>query len=103
MTLVKVVYELTQNFPMEEKFGLAQQMRRAAVSIPSNIAEGAARSSAKEYAYFLNVARGSLAELDTQLQIAVMLEFATLSNDAFALSDQVGKLLTGLYKKWNTQ
>ena len=61
MTLVKSIYDITTAFPIEERFGLAQQMRRAAVSIPSNIAEGAARTSTKEYAQFISIARGSLA------------------------------------------
>ncbi|PIQ13822.1 MAG: hypothetical protein COW70_02590, partial [Hydrogenophilales bacterium CG18_big_fil_WC_8_21_14_2_50_58_12] len=68
MQLVKAVYELTGEFPAEERYGLSQQMRRAAVSIPSNLAEGAGRNGAKEYLHFIGIARGSLAELDTQLQ-----------------------------------
>lgn len=101
MNLVKSVYDLTAGFPPEERFGLSQQMRRAAVSIPSNVAEGAARSHAKEYLHFLAIARGSLAELETQLQIAVMLGFADADNPAFQLADHTGRLLTGLHKKWS--
>jgi len=71
MRLVRIVYGITRTFPKEELFGLAAQMRRAAVSIPSNIAEGCARAGRKELAQFLNVAKGSLSELDTQLLIAV--------------------------------
>ena len=67
MQLVKVVYQMTSTFPMEERYGLAQQMRRAAVSIPSNLAEGAGRNGIKEYVQFIGIARGSLAELETQL------------------------------------
>jgi len=70
MQLAKVIYQLTAGFPTEERYGLAQQMRRAAVSIPSNIAEGAGRNGAKEYLHFIGIARGSLAELETQLQLA---------------------------------
>ncbi|MGL5030533.1 MAG: four helix bundle protein [Aeromonas sp.] len=70
MILVEQIYQCTQRFPREELFCLTSQMRRATVSIPSNIVEGAARGGTKEYAYFLNIARGSLAELDTQLVIA---------------------------------
>ena len=102
MQLVKVVYQMTSTFPPEERYGLAQQMRRAAVSIPSNLAEGAGRNGVKEYVQFIGIARGSLAELETQMQIAVMLGFATDDHDAFKLSDQTGKLLTGLYKKWSS-
>ena len=67
MQLVKVVYQMTSTFPPEERYGLAQQMRRAAVSIPSNLAEGAGRNGIKEYVQFIGIARGSLAELETQL------------------------------------
>ena len=103
MYLVKAVYQLTSEFPAEERYGLAQQMRRAAVSIPSNIAEGAGRNGPKEFLYFIGIARGSLAELDTQLQLAVMLEFVDPGHVAFELADRTGKLLTGLHKKWSTQ
>jgi four helix bundle protein len=102
MQLVKAVYELTARFPVEERYGLAQQMRRAAVSIPSNIAEGAGRNGAKEYLHFIGIARGSLAELETQLQLAVMLEFMLPDHPVFDLSDRTGKLMTGLYKKLST-
>lgn len=103
MQSAKAVYELTAGFPMEERYGLAQQMRRAAVSIPSNIAEGAGRNGPKEFLHFIGIARGSLAELETQLQLAVMLGFASPDHAAVELLDRTGKLLTGLYKKWNTQ
>lgn len=99
MQLVKSVYQLTAAFPAEERFGFAQQMRRAAVSIPSNIAEGAGRNGTKEFLNFIGIARGSLAELETQLQIAVMLEFTLPDHSAFELADRAGKLLTGLHKK----
>ncbi|MDD4929070.1 MAG: four helix bundle protein [Gallionella sp.] len=99
MWLVKAVYQMTSSFPLEERYGLAQQMRRAAVSIPSNIAEGAGRNGVKEYVQFIGIARGSLAELETQLQIAVMLGFTSDEHEAFELADRAGKLLTGLHKK----
>lgn len=73
--LVTDVYQLSQNFPDAEKFGLTSQIRRAAVSIPSNIAEGAARSSKKDFIRFLYIALGSLAETETQLEIVNRLEF----------------------------
>lgn len=103
MQLAKAVYQLTADFPIEERYGLSQQMRRAAVSIPSNLAEGAGRNGTKEYLYFIGISRGSLAELETQLQLAVMLDFTKFDHVAFELADRTGKLLTGLHKKWNAQ
>lgn len=103
MHLVKSIYQLTAGFPAEERFGLSQQMRRAAVSIPSNLAEGAARNGTREYAHFIGIARGSLAELETQLKISAMLGFVAEDHTAFELSDRTGKLLTGLHKKWNLE
>ena len=73
MQMVEEVYRLTATFPREEQFGLTSQMRRAAISVPSNIAEGAARNGTKELIHFLGIATGSLAELDTQLALAVRL------------------------------
>ncbi len=75
MLLVKLVYEHSKNFPKEEVYGLTSQMRRTAVSVPSNIAEGCGRSSSKELGNFLNIALGSLSELDTQLELSRMLGF----------------------------
>ena len=99
MQLAKVIYQLTSTFPPEERYGFSQQMRRAAVSIPSNIAEGAGRNGEKEFLNFIGIARGSLSELDTQLQLAVMLNFTSSDHVAFELADLAGKLLTGLHKK----
>ena len=101
MELAKAVYQMTATFPAEERYGLSQQMRRAAVSIPSNIAEGAGRNGPKEYLHFIGVARGSLAELETQMQLAVMLGFTTADHAALEFADRAGKLLTGLHKKWS--
>ena len=75
MALAKEIYKITAGFPAEEKFGLVSQMRRAAVSIPSNIAEGQARNTTGEFVQFISYAEGSLAELDTQLALAVELNF----------------------------
>lgn len=98
--LVSEIYKLTQQFPSEEKFGLTNQIRRAAVSVPSNIAEGAARSSIKEYERFLYIALGSLSEVETQLIIALNLEY--MNKEEFNIYsqklDKVLKLLTGLIK-----
>lgn len=75
--LVKLVYELTRAFPPDEKFGLVAQMRRAAVSVPSNLAEGHARNTTGEFIQFISHAEGSLAELETQVILAVELGFCT--------------------------
>ena len=99
MELARAVYQMTATFPTEERYGLSQQMRRAAVSIPSNIAEGAGRNSPKEFLNFIGISRGSLAELDTQLQLAVMLGFAAPDDQVFELANSTGKLFTGLHKK----
>ncbi|WP_297571783.1 four helix bundle protein [uncultured Deefgea sp.] len=99
MLLVKTIYELTALFPSDERFGLTSQMRRAAVSIPSNIAEGVARGTSKEYLHFLNIARGSLSELDTQAEIALMLGYVPKDLALFEQMNLVGRLLSGLHKK----
>jgi four helix bundle protein len=70
MRLAREIYQLTSRFPAHEQYGLTSQLRRSAVSVPSNIAEGAARSSTKEFLHFLSIARGSLSEIDTQLALA---------------------------------
>lgn len=75
LDLVEEIYKVTQNFPSEEKFGITSQMRRAAVSVPSNIAEGAARKGGKEFNRFLYISLGSLAEIETLFTISTRLKF----------------------------
>jgi four helix bundle protein len=99
MRLVRTVYDLTNTFPREETYGLTAQMRRAAVSVPSNLAEGAARLSRKEFSQFLSVAKGSLSELETQLPISVDLEYLDKANEIFDLTGHVAKLLGGAPSK----
>ena len=98
MDLVEIVYAVTANFPSDERFGLTSQVRRAAVSIPSNIAEGEGRRSRNEFGHFLSVAYGSLREVETQLLIAVRLGYAIAEycQPAFDLADEVGRMLNGL-------
>jgi|SRR5436190_23485838 len=96
--LVKIVYKLTATFPPEEKFGITSQMRRAAVSIPSNIAEGQARRTTGDYVRFVSTAEGSLAELDTQLTISIELGYLDkiASAECFALMAETRKMLNAL-------
>jgi four helix bundle protein len=94
--LAKEIYGLTKDFPADERFGLTSQMRRAAVSIASNIAEGASRAGTREFLQFLNVARGSLAELETQFTIAEKLELIERGLPARTSIDQLFGLLHGL-------
>ena len=98
MDLVSIVYDLTQTFPAQEKYGLASQMQRAAVSIPSNIAEGHTRQHRKEYINHLSITQASLAELDTQLEIAVRLKYLSAQETIRAqeLLDSLGKQLRAL-------
>jgi four helix bundle protein len=95
MQMSILVYRLTREFPREEIYGLTSQMRRSAVSVPSNIAEGQGRLSPGEFRQFLSIARGSLCELQTQLEIARALNFgkAELLNEAEGLSHEVGKMI----------
>jgi four helix bundle protein len=92
------IYRLTQGFPREEIYGLTSQMRRAAVSVPSNIAEGHGRLSSGEYRQFLGIARGSNFELQTQLELARALGFGDpkLIVEAEGLSHEVGKMIHGI-------
>ncbi len=98
MELTVAVYRLTKGFPREEMFGLTAQLRRAAVSIPSNIAEGQGRLNTREFRHFLSIARGSNCELQTQLEITRALGFGDpkLPDDAEALSRRIGQMLVKL-------
>lgn len=94
--LVSEIYKLTEQFPRQEIYGLTQQMRRAAVSIPSNIAEGAGRKSTKEFIQFLSTAQGSIAELETQLLIAAKLNFTKNASPLLQELDEISKMVIGL-------
>lgn len=100
MQLAGDVYRLSAQFPKFEVYGLASQIQRSAVSVPSNIAEGHGRNSPKEFNHFLGIASGSLAELETQLMLAQ--QFIYLAEEQIAsplqLSDEIGKMLKGLQK-----
>ena len=95
---VVAIYRLTDNFPKEEKFGLTSQLRRAAVSVAANVAEGAAKTSTKDFRRYLSNSQGSASEIETELQIALRLnyvdeaDFKILSKDL----DDVGRMITGL-------
>jgi four helix bundle protein len=99
--LTKLLYRVTALFPAEEKFGLISQIRRAAISVPSNIAEGQARNTTGEFIQFISHAEGSAAELDTQLFLSVELGFvqAAQATTIFALIDEVRRMLNGLRRK----
>ncbi|MFO1494146.1 MAG: four helix bundle protein [Lysobacterales bacterium] len=100
MQLAKQVYQLTAEFPSNERYGLSAQLQRSAVSIPSNIAEGNARGSTKDYARFVAYAQGSCAELQTQLLLARELGVANheLCNGPLATCDRVGQMLLRLHQ-----
>ena len=101
MEIVIAIYNLTRAFPLEERFGLSAQLRRAAVSIPSNIAEGHSRLGAAEFRRFVSIARGSVGEIETQIAVAVALSFIA-ADETTPLSSQLerlSKMLFGLYRR----
>jgi four helix bundle protein len=100
MALAHEIYDVTRTFPREETYGMSAQMRRAAVSIPSNIAEGHGRDTTGEYLQHLSIARGSLTELETQLIIAAGLEYMTAdsSRRLTDATDELSRMLRGLQK-----
>jgi len=100
MRLARLIYDITQTFPDSEKFGIVSQMRRAAVSIPSNIAEGSARQTKRESVQYYFIARGSLSELDTQLELSrdIGLLSETRFHEVSQVVETVGALLNGLIR-----
>lgn len=98
MDLAEAIYRLTANFPVSERFGLTMQLRRAAVSVPSNVAEGQGRLSHADFRHFLGNARGSLLEVETQVRLSVRLHFADddAARHVLLLSSEVGRLINGL-------
>ena len=103
MHLVEEVYQLTSRFPADERFGLVAQLRRAAVSIPSNIAEGQARKSTREFVQFISLAEGSLAEVDTQLLLSERLGLC-VDRDVqtlFSVIEEIRKMLMALGARLN--
>jgi len=101
IALAKLVYGLTRSFPSEEKFGIVAQMRRGAVSIPSNIAEGQARHTTGEFIQFVSHAEGSVAELDTRLILSIELKFcnSAAAEPTSALISEVRRMLNALRRK----
>ena len=100
MGLVEEVYRITKEFPREEVYGLTSQMRRSAISIPSNVAEGHARQSTREYLHHVSIGLGSLAELETQLLVAARLGDVDeqCARSALSVAEEIGKMLRGLQK-----
>ena len=105
MDLAVEIYRLTRQFPAEERYGITSQMRRAATSIPANIAEGQARRSTGEFLQSLGVARGSLAELETFLTLSTRLNMTTPEDSERLLSDcvEINKMLNALIKSLSTR
>ena len=103
MLLVEDIYALTKNFPSNEKYGLSSQIKRAVVSIPSNIAEGAGRKGDKEFIQFLYIAMGSLSELETQLIVSNRLQFVNSIEIYLHQIEKIKKMLIGLIRYVNNK
>lgn len=101
MQFSKQTYLLINQFPAAEKYALSDQVRRAAVSVPSNIAEGCGRASNRDYAHFLSIARGSLYETMTQLEMAKELGYVESIDEVEVLAAEISRMLTSLIKKYN--
>ena len=103
--LVEAIYRLVPNFPKYEEYGITSQIRRSAVSVPANIAEGAARQTKKEFIQFLHTAQGSLSELDTHLEISKHLKFIDEKSisDILIIMGDIDRMLTGLIKSLKSQ
>lgn len=99
MELTDLVYEIASKLPQSEKYALGDQIRRAVVSIPSNIAEGFGRDSHKDFAHFLSIARGSLYEVDTQLEIALRRGYIKKNDTITSLMNDVSKMLSVLSRR----
>ena len=99
MELTDRIYDLVGNLPKEERFALGDQLRRAVVSIPSNIAEGLGRDTHKDFAHFLAQARGSLYEVDTQVEIAIRRGFVEKDQKMFDLMNEISKMLASLSRR----
>lgn len=100
MDLAGIVYCETKEFPSDERFGLTSQMRRSAVSVPSNIAEGQGRGTAGEFIRFLRIANGSRQELETQMLLARAFDFISIENcnRMVDLSEELGRIISGLIR-----
>ena len=99
MDFAEHVYVVQKTFPAEERFGLCDQLRRAVVSIPSNIAEGRGRDSAKGFSHFLMIARGSLNEVATQLELAVRLGYMTSGSGLYTEAQEIRKMLNAMIRR----
>lgn len=98
MMLAEQIYSLTKDFPTDEKYGLISQMKRAVISIPSNIAEGAARKGNKEFVQFMYIAMGSLSELETQILLSQRLQFVNSVDNYLDQIEKIKQMLFGLIR-----